>query len=484
MKLVKNRYFLLFAVSFAVFSLASWERFPKPSRHFHFIDLANSFLNLRLDTDTPRLSKFSAQKEDAARGLAGAVRRHLTEKDGKDVGWNDWASFRIIKLKDGGTVKGIYPWGGSGSSDRFIFRTFENTEMVIDPDFDIAGFCGESGGKQCDETKYYVSFPPFPALLMMPLFPFLGYNLNDVIFTIIFASLNTILLFFLLERLSRDGVTSRTRNENILLSLLFSFGTVNFFSAVRGEVWFTALIIGITLNILYIFFATGARRPLLAGLFLAFGFATRTTLAFTAIFFAMELLCANVSIREKFRKGVLFAAPILAAGAILMIFNHARFDNPFEFGHTYLMEGRRGSIRDFGLFHPEFLKYNVKAAFLNLPGISLEEPFLRISRHGLSFVFCTLPLLFVLAPKRLNSFYLRLAVTAVAVAIPLLLYQNTGWAQFGYRFSLDFMPYLFVMLAVSGRKFGRVFILLAGVAFAVNLFGAVAYDRFDQFFYD
>ena len=36
--------------------------------------------------------------------------------------------------------------------------------------------------------------------------------------------------------------------------------------------------------------------------------------------------------------------------------------------------------------------------------------------------------------------------------IPLLTYYNTGWWQFGYRYSLDFMPVVMVLLAIAARE--------------------------------
>ena len=48
-----------------------------------------------------------------------------------------------------------------------------------------------------------------------------------------------------------------------------------------------------------------------------------------------------------------------------------------------------------------------------------------------------------------------LALTALAVALPTLFYQNTGWVQFGPRFSLDYLPLLFVLVALSGRRRGQ-----------------------------
>jgi len=35
------------------------------------------------------------------------------------------------------------------------------------------------------------------------------------------------------------------------------------------------------------------------------------------------------------------------------------------------------------------------------------------------------------------------------LALPVFFYQNTGWEQYGFRFSMDWMAYLFVLLAMS-----------------------------------
>ncbi len=59
--------------------------------------------------------------------------------------------------------------------------------------------------------------------------------------------------------------------------------------------------------------------------------------------------------------------------------------------------------------------------------------------------------------------------------VPLLTYYNTGYKQFGYRFSLDFMAPLMVLLALAlGRRAGwfAVLLMLAGVV--VNAWGVWA----------
>ncbi len=479
---------LLFAGSALVLGLFSWNNILEPSRHFHFLDLANSFLHGRLDTDTPRRFRGQKERPDDPQGLQAAVDRHLTEGNGKAVGWNDWASLRVIKLTDGTWVKGVFPWSDQQGDQKNRFRELDGTMRIIDPELDIARDCG-TPPHRCDETLYYVSFPPFPAVAMMPAFLIWGYDVNDVLFTVLNAALNAVLILLLLEYLRTRGLSARTTRENVLLAILFTFGTVNLFSAIRGEVWFSALIVGISLHVAYILLSVEARYPFWAGLMLGLGMATRTPIAFAAPFFALEMLRDGDRMRWPgwgtfLRKGLLFAAPVLAIGFALMAYNHARFESFGEFGHTFLANGTRASIRDHGLFSWWFLKANLGAAFTNPPVFDGFPPFIHVTRHGLGMVWTTPVLIFLLYPKTWSTFARNLLVTCCIVAIPDLFYQNTGWAQFGYRFGLDFMPYLLVLLAVCGRKFGRAFTVAFVLSILMNALGAVTFDRMGMFYYD
>ena len=71
----------------------------------------------------------------------------------------------------------------------------------------------------------------------------------------------------------------------------------------------------------------------------------------------------------------------------------------------------------------------------------------------------------------------------IAVAIPGLFYQNTGWAQFSYRFSIDFLPYMAVLLACGARPLNRKFQALMAASIVICLFGAITFGRFGEVFY-
>ncbi len=465
-----------------LYALLAFERLAEPSPQFHFVDLAQSWMNCRLDTDTPRQRR-GQQRDDDPAGYRAAIDRTLSSG-----GWNDWAALRTLTLKDGTVLRGRFPWASDLSERKHLFFTLNGeTHKVVTPR-DLARTCGESGRRVCDETTHFVSFPPGPALVFMPLTLVFDYNVNDVWVTLLFAALNGGLLFLFLQLLVERGHSDRSREENLWLTALFSLGSVVFFSAVRGEVWFTALIFGVTFNLAFLLAGLDVRRPFLAGLALAIGFATRTPIAFCFVFFAWQLFLGDGRLKEgRYReilvKGAWFSLPILVVGGLLIAANMMRFGEPTEFGHRLLAGGAGDRIRDHGLFSLWFLDKNLAAAFLNLPQWLGEAPYLRISKHGLSLLFTTPALLWLMRPAKRPPVAAALWAAVVCAAIPGLLYQNTGWAQFGYRFVLDYLPYLVALLAVGGSRLGPWFKVAVLWGIAVNLFGAITFGRFENLYH-
>ncbi len=85
--------------------------------------------------------------------------------------------------------------------------------------------------------------------------------------------------------------------------------------------------------------------------------------------------------------------------------------------------------------------------------------------------------LWLVRPKRSSPLVRALLVSALLVALPTLFYQNTGWVQFGYRFSNDYAPLLFVALAIAGPPLRGSFMLASAFAVIVNFFGALTFGR-------
>lgn len=342
------------------------------------------------------------------------------------------------------------------------------------------------------QGKWFVVFPPFPSALLLPLVALSG-RADDVCdgrFFLLLAGLAPALLFLALEKLRRGGASRRSETENLVLSLLFCFGSVYFFSAVQGTVWYAAHVVAAVLMTAYLLFAISAERPLLAGLCLGLGFATRTPLLFAAPLFVLEALRAarlqppagpgllqRYDLRQLGPKLAWFALPIVAVLGLTLWHNAARFDDPWEVGYRYLSVAWSKRIAKWGLFDFHYLGRNLGVVLSSLPWFPAGGGPLQINGHGLALWLTTPMYLWLFVTRRFTNLTWLLVATAGLVALPTLLYQNTGWVQFGYRFSNDYAPLLFMALAISGPSLRSSFMLASAFAVIVNFFGALTFGR-------
>jgi hypothetical protein len=378
---------------------------------------------------------------------------------------DDWAKLETVELDDGSTVR------GRRLVSRPVFRVAGGEEIARSR---IARSLG---------TTSYVSFPPVPAILMMPDALVRGRHANDVVPTVLLAALCLPLCFATLRRLAAAGASPRTPRDDLWLSVCLCFGTVFFFAAVQGRVWFTAHVVGVALALLYAWASIEARNPLIAGLALGLAALTRAPLAFMFPLFAFEAWrVARGDRRLLLATALRFAAPVVVLAALGAAYNLARFGEIGEFGHTYLAVRQQKQMEALGLFSLDYLARNLAVALTLLPRLSLAAPYVSISGHGLA-LWLTSPLIVSVGwPRQRGSLHRPLWLTVAAVAIPGLLYQNSGWVQFGYRFALDYLPFLVLLLAVGGRPLTRLARALIVVAIAVNLFGAITFARYPRFY--
>jgi hypothetical protein len=370
--------------------------------------------------------------------------------------------------------------------------------------------------------KTFISFPPFPAALMLPFVKLAGSaeNFRDGQFVIWLGGIAPAVLFLALEKLRRTSRAPRSELENLALSFLFSFGTVYFFTAVEGTVWFAALVVAAALEALFVLCALDAEQPLLAGVMMGCAYLTRPPVCLATPLFIFEAIRVSARgglpvegpwtarVRETFRRldaralarrFILFGAPIALALALVAWMNFARYGRPtpIYFDHELLTVAWRGRMQKWGgMLSYHFLAKNLGIALTSLPWLPAKgeggifgAPF-KINEHGLALWFTTPIYLWVLWPRRLDErdrkwLYVVVAMSAALSATMDLLYQNSGWRQFGYRFSNDYAVLLFVLLAIGAQPMRHLFKAAAAWSVACNLFGAVTFDRavFDRFYF-
>lgn len=435
----------LYGITVVILFLASGRRAQRQSTDPHFVVLADAWLHGRLDVTPP---------------------------PGHN---NDWARVTVYQLTSGERIA-----GRALTTEPGRFRTLDGREIDTPAAGEIAS----------QSERVYVSFPPFPSVLMLPGVAVAGRRFNDVAFTIFFAGLAPALFLLLLRRVRqlKLGLDDRSETELYVLSLSLPLGTVFFYSSIIGQVWYTAHVFGVLFALGYALCALGARRPLLAGLFVGVAFVTRTPMLFVFPLLVLEswrVHGGRAGLRKIARDLALFAAPIMVIGLAAAWFNQVRFGSPFEFGHSYLVARQQAEIEHWGLFHVHYLGRNLAAAFTLLPQLSRQLPHIKIHGHGMSLLLTTPIFLFAVWPRSRGPLHRALWLTVLAVAVPIFLYQNSGWVQFGFRFSLDFTVFLLLLVALSGRPIlSRVGVPLLVLAFVVNAFGAYAFAHKQGVYFD
>jgi hypothetical protein len=427
-------YAALFAIGLAVYGALAGSRIIKQSQAPQFVFQADAWLHGQLHVDPPLVD-------------------------------NDWAKIETVELADGRVVR------GKRMVTRPAFRTLGGEQV---PSAQV---------RSVRETTWYMSFPPLPSLLMLPSALISGRAGNDVIPTLLVAALILPLALLLLRRLAEAGLSRRTVREDLWLVGALAFGSVLFFSAVQGKVWYTAHVVGVVLALVYAWASIEAKQPIVAGLALGAAALTRTPMAFMFPLFVLEARrMASGDRRTLIRSLVRFAAPVAGFALAGMIYNHVRFGSPTEFGHTYLEVRQAPQIEQWGLMSYHYLSRNLAVAFTLLPEFPGRAPWIQIGGHGLALWFTTPVLLYVLWPREKPAIHRALWITVACVAVPVLLYQNSGWVQFAYRFSLDYLVFLIMLLAIGGRPLTCVAkgLIVAGVV--VNLFGAWTFDRDWRFY--
>lgn len=308
---------------------------------------------------------------------------------------------------------------------------------------DVANFNGHS----------FWPLGPFPALLLMPFMYIFG--LVGVFFLQGYLQIFLVIaIFYFCFKLARGFNFSK--NNSLYLAFAFTFASQFIGVAILPISWYFAH----TVTVFLLFFALneyfGKKRYWLIGLLMGFVALTRLTAGVGIIFFLMGTLFspAEDGNSSKTKKFLQLIIPFIATLGLLGLYNYLRFGNFLEGGYSYqALIPSLSKARDYGLMSLVHVPGNLFYAFLSTPlpvfrdSISrvLQFPFLQANPWGTG--------IFVTSPYLLYLFFLEykdrvskmLLATIALIAIPIFLYYGIGYAQFGYRYALDFMPFLFLL---------------------------------------
>ncbi len=429
--------------------LAGPKRLRAPSHDNHYSQLARSWLDGRLD--------------HGGKPPGWCTPEQARAKQCRQHSYDDWARVWTLELRDGTQLRGfpcktaaceqlrrrgVEGWLLLGSHE---LRELERREIV-----------------RRTET-WYVSFPPGPALVMLPAVAIAGTDAPDVLITCMLAALIPVVLLLWFDR--ERGTEAGRGREHLWAAAAWTFASPAAFVGAHGRVWFTAQILGALCLTLYLAGGWRVRRPGLAGLWLGLAVACRPHLAVAGLFFALEWWREG----RRWDAALRFAIPLVLIGAALMTLNELRFADPFEFGHRYLDIRWQRRMQEVGMFSTEYLGRNLRCAFSLAPVWREGRPL--VSLHGSSILLGAPWILALLWARDACPQRWGLLISAVAVAIPSLLYQNSGQIQFSYRFAVDWLPMILAAIVFGGGARRPYFAILVGLGAAWELYGAWMFGR-------
>ncbi len=328
---------------------------------------------------------------------------------------------------------------------------------------------------------WYVPFLPLPAFLLMPWVAASSVSqVNTVVFEAFIGAVNVALVFLLLQSLTQRELIRLTWSGNLWLTALWGIGSVHWYMSTQGTVWFISQICTVTCLLLAILSTVTTRSALLSGAALALAMWARPNIVLSfpllvAVAIGISYTKARrVDWRSALRWGLVALGPITISVAAMLAYNNARFRDALDFGYTTENVDRElvSDLHTYGQFSLHYVPRNFWAMLLAGPVYDDQTNMILPSVAGMSLLLTTPALLYVFHSRQRSVLTIGAWLSMGLLLIPLLTYYNTGWWQFGYRFSLDFMTPALILLAIgAGERVSWTMRVLILMGIVVNAWG-------------
>jgi hypothetical protein len=336
------------------------------------------------------------------------------------------------------------------------------------------------------EGRRYGYWAPLTPVVMIPFVWAIGLDVSDAIVSCLAGALNVGLVYALLRRADRAGVCTLGEGACTGLTLLFAFGTVHFYLACSGLVWFAAQVFAasaiLAATISTLSEKNRVRDAALAGTFFGLAILGRNIALLLGLFFVAVIWIRSADETDRaraFRRRIsAFAAPVVVALCIQLAYNAARFGSVWNDGLAIQIQTTgdpilRERYAAHGLFSLRYVAENLRVYFANfhLPRDATGR--LTYDPIGQSLFLVTPPALFAFLAWRNRTPYTRALVLGVVPFVAVLLcYFASGYAQFGNRYLLEAMPFVLLLVATGiGHRISFWAYAAIVLAIAVNTFG-------------
>ena len=350
------------------------------------------------------------------------------------------------------------------------------------------------------DNDWFVSFPPFPSVLMLP-WAFIAKTFGGIVHNNILMIVYTIITIILVNKCLKFFKYSE--EQSAFWSVVVVLGSNMMWMSTMGGVWFQAQLLNMLFCVIAVLCAFYDKRiPAFICLACAFGCRPFSLFYYAVLFvwFYKKDVEKNqingkkngnqdkvISGFDKLKnilvivfKGQWRACIVPACMAVgYMIYNYVRFDSPFEFGHNYLPEFTESEN---GQFNMVYLLENLSNLFIR--GFKFKENLrLEIPIFNGFWFYIANPFFLImfaciiknLKNKDFDIVRIVLLVCMFANIIALCIHKTLGGWQFGARYTVDLIPFalMYVLLSKKEAKFEKWETYVGIFAIMFNLYGVM-----------
>lgn len=339
---------------------------------------------------------------------------------------------------------------------------------------------------------YYSVFPLGSVLSMTPFAFFNVIGLIDEMPAALIAAIcaGVICVFLFLIGSRYDIHATRL----ILMTLGILFGTWMWTNLTMGGAWQLALGFAMVGELGAIYFTVYDRRPLIAGMFFALAFGNRTEVLLTAPIYFWLLYRRDAGTRRRGDTAIeqggrsidaslrVSASPVLRIsffcivpfilGVSTLVYNYIRFHSFTDFGYARIPGVLNEPWYRYGIFSYHYIPGQIWEMLLRPWETRADFPYLVPNPFSSSILWSSPFVLFAIRSGARDKALKYAAWLAIFVmCVVLWMHGNSGGWQFGYRYAMVCLPWLFVILLEnSPEKITPLEWTAYGFSFAANIY--------------
>jgi len=317
--------------------------------------------------------------------------------------------------------------------------------------------------------KYYVVFPPMPSIVLMPFRLFFGNNFRQDYLANLLGAGTVVMTMAMAWKIKKDVKLL------IWTGLLTGFGTIIWFMSAVGSGWYLGQITGAFFLTAALFTALYKKHPFLIGILLGAAFLSRLH-----IILSIPLFIYLLNDKNRLNNYKNLALGILPFILFNFFYNYIRFGVIWDKAYTLMPDLIYGSAYPKGVVSLSYIPEHLKVIFTYLPVFFKDFPYIFPNWHGLAIWITTPAFVYAFFASRKEKLVQLSWLSIFLISIVIFSHYTTGFAQFGYRFAVDFYPILLFLTIKGAARTGLTWHhwLLLALSLVVNLWGVYSMHLF------